>query len=257
MWLRLRQIALAAAELSPAVDALTSVLGIEVCFNDPAVRTFGLENALMPVGNQFIEVVAPIEEGTAAGRYLDRRGGDGGYMVITQCDDHDPRRARIEALGVRQAFSFETPGEFRNVQLHPKDTGGSFFEIDEQQGPGAHDADGPWEPAGRDWKRHQRLDTVDGIVAAELQADDPDALAGRWGEIAEIPVTRDRHGHPILGLQNAELRFVPCIDGRPEGLGGLDLHAVDGARVLAAADARGVPRTGDTIELVGMRIRLV
>ena len=257
MWLRLRQIALVAGQLSPAVDTLTSVLGIEVCFNDPGVKTFGLENALMPVGNQFIEVVAPIEEGTAAGRYLERRGGDGGYMVITQCDDHDPRRARVEALGVRQVFSFETPGEFRNMQLHPKDTGGSFFEIDEQQGPDAHSADGPWEPAGRDWKNGQRLDTVDGIAAAELQAEDPDALAARWGEIAEIPVTRDQGGRPTLRLENAELRFVPCTDGRAEGLGGLDLHAVDKARALAAADARGVPRTGDTVELVGMRIRLV
>lgn len=257
MWLRLRQIALVAGELSPAVDALTSVLGIDVCFNDPAVGTFGLENALMPVGNQFIEVVAPVEEGTAAGRYLQRRGGDGGYMVITQCDDHDPRRARIEALGVRQAFAFETPGEFRNMQLHPKDTGGSFFEIDEQQGPGAHDPDGPWEPAGPDWRGHRRLDTVDGIVAAELQADDPDALAARWAEIAELPVARDPSGAPTLHLQNADLRFVPCVDGRPEGLGGLDLHAVDRAKVLAAADARGVARHGDTIELVGMRVRLV
>jgi len=257
MWLRLRQIALVAAELSPAVDALTSVLGIEVCFNDPGVKTFGLENALMPVGSQFIEVVAPIEEGTAAGRYLERRGGDGGYMVITQCDDHDPRRVRVDALGVRQVLSFETPGEFRNMQLHPKDTGGAFFEIDEQQGPDAHNSDGPWEPAGHDWKRCQRLDTVDAIIAAELQADDPDALAARWGEIAEIPVTPDQRGRPSLRLQNAELRFVPCADGRPEGLAGLDIHAVNKERVLAAADSRGVPRTGDTVELVGMRIALI
>ena len=40
---------------------------------------FGLENTLMPVGRNFLEVVAPIQEGTAAGRYLDRRGGNGGY----------------------------------------------------------------------------------------------------------------------------------------------------------------------------------
>ena len=74
MWLRLRQIALVAEELAPTVDDLRAVLGLEVCFNDPGVKTFGLENALLPVGNQFLEVVAPIEEGTAGGRYLRATG---------------------------------------------------------------------------------------------------------------------------------------------------------------------------------------
>ena len=55
------------------------------------------------MGSQFIEVVAPNDpaEDTAGKRYLDRRGGDGGYMVITQCDDQAPRRAKFKELGVR------------------------------------------------------------------------------------------------------------------------------------------------------------
>jgi hypothetical protein len=105
-------------------------------------------------------------------------------MVITQCDDHAPRRARIDALGVRIVNQFQTH-EFRNMQLHPKDTGGSFFEIDEQLGARAHDPDGPWEPAGPDWLPHRVQDRVTGIAAAELQCDDPEAVARRWSEIAE------------------------------------------------------------------------
>ncbi|MEA3215987.1 MAG: hypothetical protein QOJ19_2143 [Acidimicrobiia bacterium] len=256
MWLRLRQIALVAEQLAPAVDDLTAVLGIEVCYNDPGVRVFGLENALMPVGNQFIEVVAPIEEGTAGGRYLQRRGGDGGYMVITQCDEHAPRRRRVEDLGVRLAYSFEVPGEFTNMQLHPKATGGTFFEIDEQLGQGAHDCDGPWEPAGRDWRRAQRLDVVSAITAAEIQGDDPAATAARWGEIAEIPVLEDDLGRPTLVLDNASLRFVRCTDGRPEGLGGIDVKVADRDRVLKAARDRGCYRSDDLAYICGMRIGL-
>jgi hypothetical protein len=71
------------------------VLGVKVCYRDPGVGKYGLENALFPIGNQLLEVVAPVEENTAGGRYLDRRGGDGGYMAITQCDDHAPRRAPL------------------------------------------------------------------------------------------------------------------------------------------------------------------
>ena len=77
MWLRLRQIALVAHKLAPIAKDMHDVFDLEVGFRDPGVKTFGLENALFPVGNQFIEVVSPIQENTAGGRYLDRRRGDG------------------------------------------------------------------------------------------------------------------------------------------------------------------------------------
>ena len=177
-------------------------------------------------------------------------------MVITQCDDHAPRRARVEALGIRKVSDFERE-DFRNMQLHPKDTGGSFFEIDEQLGPNAHDDGGPWHPAGPDWAAARSLDRVSGIVAAEIQADDPAAVAARWGEIAEIPVTTDASGNVAIELSNATVRFVACTDGRPEGLGGIDVSATDRDAILQAADTIGAV-TGDAqVTLCGTRINLV
>lgn len=254
MWLRLRQIALVAEKLKPVEEELGDVLGIAVAHRDPGVGHFGLENAVLPIGNQLLEVVAPVRENTAGGRYLERRGGDGGYMVITQCDDHAPRRARVEELGIRIVGQFDNP-EFRHMQMHPRDTGGSFFEIDEQLGPCAHDHDGPWEPAGPDWRQFRRLERVTGIVAAEVQCDDAGRIAARWSEIAEIPLIGD--GDPVLPLENANVRFVPCADGRPEGLGGIDVSCADSRAALAAAEARG-KRTGENqVHLCGMRINLV
>ena len=254
MWLRLRQIALVAEKLAPVEAELIDVLGIEVCFRDPGVGHFGLENALFPIGNQLLEVVAPIQEKTAGGRYLERRSGDGGYMVITQCNDHAPRRARVEALGIRLVAKLDS-GAFRNMQLHPKDTGGSFFEIDEMLGEGAHELDGPWAPAGKDWKRARHLERVTGILAAEVQCDDPQQVASRWSEIAEIPLI-EKEGHPVLPLDNASVRFVPCTDGRPEGLGGIDVACADKAAILAAAEARGAVTGHDQVQLCGTRINL-
>lgn len=254
MWLRLRQIALVAEKLAPIEEELADVLGIAVAHRDPGVGTFGLENALLPIGDQIVEVVAPTRENTAGGRYLERRGGDGGYMVITQCGDHVPRRARVEALGVRIVGQFET-AEFRNMQLHPRDTGGSFFEIDEQLGDRAHQPDGPWEPAGPNWADFRRLQRVTAIVAAEVQCDDPDRTAARWSEIAQIGLTGA--GNRVLPLDNAGVRFVSCSDGRPEGLGGIDVECADAKAVLGAAEARGM-RAGDSqVYLCGMRINLV
>jgi hypothetical protein len=256
MWLRLRQIALVAEKLAPIQAQLEDVLGIAVCYRDPGVEHFGLENILLPIGNQFLEVVAPIRDDTAGGRYLQRRGGDGGYMVITQCDDHAPRRARVEELGVRVVTQFTTE-EFRNMQLHPRDTGGSFFEIDQQLGLDAHAADGPWEPAGPDWKTGQKPGRVTGIAAAEIQAADPLAVARRWSQIAEIELSTDTEGHALLPLDNASVRFVPCSDGRPEGLGGIDLEVSDATAILEAAEEHGLVTAGRQIQLCGMRVNLL
>jgi hypothetical protein len=255
MWLRLRQIALVAERLAPVERDLTEVLGLEVCYRDPGVAHFGLENALMPIGNQLLEVVAPVQENTAAGRYLARRGGDGGYMVITQCAEHRPRRKRVQDLGVRVVHQFETR-RFRNMQLHPKDTGGSFFEIDEQLGADAHAPDGPWEPAGPDWQAARRVDRVTGIVAAEVQCDDPEQVARRWAEIAELPL-EGQGTRWQMALDNAVVRFVPCDDGRPEGLGAIDVGTANADAVLREAQARNAVSGPDQILLCGIRINLV
>jgi hypothetical protein len=255
MWLRLRQIALVAKDLEPAVAELQNIFGIEVCYRDPGVAHFGLVNALLPLGNQFIEIVAPVQSVTTAGRYLERRGGAGGYMVITQCDDHAPRRKRVEALGIRIVNQFDNH-EFHNLQMHPKDTGGSFFEIDEQLGPRALAHDGPWEPAGgADWQAARNTDRVARISADEIQADDPEKVAARWAQIAEISVVRKPH--PTLQLDNATLRFVACTDGRPEGLGGLDIICNDRAAILAAARTCKATVSGNQVHACGMRFNLL
>ena len=255
MWLRIRQIAGVAEKLQPVEDDLKEILGVEVCYRDPGVGYFGLENALFPIGDQLLEVVAPIQENTAGGRYIERRGGDSGYMVITQCDDHPPRRAHVDELGIRIVLDNQS-SEFINLQLHPRDTGGTFFEIDQQLGEGALSEDGPWHPAGPDWQRAKQLGRVKGIAAAEIQCDDPASVSQRWAEIAQLPLdTSD--GISQICFENAVVRFVACTDGRPEGLGGIDIETTNKAAILEAAAARGKVSGEDQVYLCGMRMNLV
>lgn len=239
--LRLRQIALVAHDLDDTVGWFAHELALRVAHRDPAVAVFGLHNAVMPVGQQFLEVVAPTRSGTTAGRYLDRRHGDGGYMVILQCDEHAARKRRIGELGIRTALADDTP-DYRLLQLHPADTGGSFLEIDEQIG--GDDLDGPWMPAGADWQQARCTDVVDAIVAAEIQSVLPATLAETWGSILQRPAA-DVGAHHEIELDNAVLRFVEAADGRGEGLGGIDLRAADRTRA------------GTSYLAAGMRIRLV
>ena len=60
--MRLRQVALVARDLERSVGELCDVLGIEVAYNDPNMVVFGLVNAVMPIGNTFLEVVSPAKE---------------------------------------------------------------------------------------------------------------------------------------------------------------------------------------------------
>jgi hypothetical protein len=221
-WVRLRQVALVAADLPAVVGALHDAFGLEVAFRDPGVAAFGRENAVLPVGDQFVEVVAPTRSGTAAGRQLERLGGDGGYMVIGHTDDHPALRARLEQLGVRTVIDTDHDG-YRILQLHPQDTGGSFLELDFQ--PGGEDPSGPWMPAGPSWQELRHTEVVSGIAGVTVQTRDPSATAARWAAITGGALDGD--DALVLALDGGTVKFV---DGPVESLIAVSVTAADPAR---------------------------
>lgn len=254
-YLRLRQIALVARALEPVERQLTAVLGTEVCFRDPGVAKYGLHNALWALGGTFLEVVAPIADPTAAGRYLDRRGGDGGYMYIVDCDDLDARRAQLGAQGLRIVEDVRTGDAAlwsEAVHLHPRDTGGCLLSLDRHSG-GA-DMMGGYRWAGADWQPKARRDVV--IAGAVLQCDDPAATAQRWAHLLGRPAAPSPDGGHELRLDNAVARFVPLADDRGEGLARVLLSCADPAALIAAATAIGASAGTSWIELCGVRFEL-
>jgi len=240
MALRLRQICLVAPALEPAVDAIGAILGLRVCHRDPSVEKYGLVNALFVCGHQFIEVVAPMREGTAAGRFLQRTRGRGGYMAIF--DTHDPERrcAHARALGLRVAHVMEAPGFF-GIQLHPADCRAAMLEFDRSDG--NDDLDGAYWPAGAHWHAGQRLDRVAGVPSIDVQSPDPDGLAAHWARIIDVPLTHGIHGEPWLRFELGAARFVPAPAG-PERIEAVHLAVTDVERALVAAQARGCPLEG-------------
>src|SRR4051795_7379144 len=100
-YVRLRQICLVAPSLEPVISDISSIMGLNVCYRDGNVAKYGLENALLPVDSILLEVVAPTQPGTAAGRFIDKTVGPGGYMAIFCCDDPDARGRTANAIGVR------------------------------------------------------------------------------------------------------------------------------------------------------------
>jgi len=252
MTIQLRQICLVARELEPVIQDLTDILGINRCYVDPGVGNFGLENTLMPIGRNFLEVVAPITEGTAGGRYLERRNGDGGYMVITQADSRESQLAiRQSALdnGVRVAFESDR-GDWNLCQLHPGDMKAAFLEIESD----AHnDFNGHWHPVGGlGWEDKVKQDVTVNFIGVELQSNDPVGLAELWGKVAGLPVER-RGAELAMEFNNATIRFVEDEDGRGPGLGGLDISVANRDHILSTAKDRGCYISDDRVDICGTR----
>ena len=177
---RLRQVALVARSLTPTSAVLESGLGLPPPFADPGVAEFGLRNAVYEAGFDFLEVVAPAQEGTTAGRLLDRRG-DGGYMAIFQLAGFDELRAareRVQSLGIRSVWQIDLP-DIASSHLHPRDVPGAIVSVDAAEPPQS------WRWGGPRWTgdRPEELRSPGSIAAITVAVDDPGAAADRWREV--------------------------------------------------------------------------
>lgn len=246
--MRLRQIAFAARELEPAVASFERLLGLEVAHRDPGVKVFGLVNAVFPVGEDFLEIVSPAKPGTTAGRYLERRGGDTGYMLIAQCPDAAVARQRIEGLGVRSVWSWQGDG-YHTWHYHPRDCGGFLLSVDSTDDPDA------WPPASDDWRRHVRNDRVYGLAGVEVAAGDPEALAALWSRMLVCPLARE-DGAPVLRFENLPLRIVPA-GARGPGVEAVAFRAQDPDKLRADARDLGLVDDEGRLRLLGVRVDLV
>lgn len=251
--LRLRQVCLVASDLEPAVSDLMAILELEVCFRDPAVEAYGLENALLPVGASFLEIVAPTREDTAAGRFLARSGGHGGYMAIFDCADPEARRTHAEGIGVRVAHVIRHD-DYLGVQLHPRDCRAAMIEVNRTRDGAA--LYGPYRPAGPDWTSAVRTTQAKSLAEVEIESPDAEGLAAHWSRILQVPVQQDEPRGSRIALPFGALRFVDVAAGQPECLGGLRITVADVERALDVAARRQRPVRDGSFLLAGVAFRL-
>jgi hypothetical protein len=250
-YLRLRQICLLAPHLEPVVGDIAGIMGLNVCYRDRNVAKYGLENALLPVDTILLEVVAPFQPGTAAGRFLEKTGARGGYMAIFCCDDPDDRGEHARKIGVRVANVIDH-APYHGVQLHPRDCRAAFIEFNHTAG--SDDILGPCPPAGPDWQKSIRKDVTQALTGVAMQSPEPQALAEHWSKIIGIPVSKDSSGSPELPLPNCSFRFV---QGASELMTGLTFRVNDVAKVRDSARAKGCKVSGDRFDLCGVTFTLV
>lgn len=215
-----------AADLAGAERDIKDELGLSVCHRDPGVAAFGLVNALFCAGDTFVEVVSPDKPDTTAGRYLERNGGDGGYMAIFQlsADERAAAIERAEALDVRQVWSGAIEG-IAGTHFHPKDLPGAIVSVDTADDP----ASWPW--AGDEWATSAGPGSVCGLTIA---VSDPSAVSAKWAEVLGA-ACRDN----TVQVDGAELRFVPVGDDGRDGITAIDLAPVSDSSARAV-DVCGV-----------------
>ncbi len=233
--LRLRQAVVAAADRDAVVAAWQRDLGLGRPYEDPGVEAFGLHNAVMPVGDAFLEVVSPLVpgDGCPAERYMAARGGDCGYMAIFQVADMDAARAHLARLGLRTVFTADLD-DVRCTHVHPADIGAAIVSFDEATPPGS------WRWAGPGWSDEVRTGVVAGLDGIRLTSPEPGALVGRWA--AALGAEADGL---VLALRDGSR--VEVADGPDERLAGIDLVAAPGVAPREAVVA------GTVFRVVGRR----
>jgi hypothetical protein len=230
---RLRQVALVARQLDPVANRIQQELGLEQPYHDPGVREFGLENAVFAVGDTFLEVVAPLQPDTAAARYLQRRGGDSGYMAIFQVPRLEEARSRLAELGVRVVWTADLD-DIAGTHLHPKDVPGAIVSLDWANPPRS------WRWAGPGWTGAAPPHPPGGIVGLTIEVAEPLVAGRRWADVLGTTARADGDSATVaLGGDRQELRFVPLRHNRVEGITDLTLAMADeGKRVTDVGGVR-------------------
>ncbi len=240
---RIRQLVFASHEQDD-IDRLRHILDLGEAFVDPGVKVFGLTNGVFALGDQFLEVVVPIADNTAAGRFLDRSNGRGGYMAIFQTDDLSGVRARADAANIRRVWDIDVD-DISASHLHPADIGAAIVSIDEARPPAS------WRWGGPDWQAHAKPGA---IRHAELSAVNPQSLATRWASV--LGVEAQSLGHDVWTLQTKDgpVQFMP---GDRDFLSSYTLAHPDPDACLTRAREAGGAVAESSFEFAGVQVYLV
>ena len=139
MFSRIDHIGVAVRELDPALALYRDSFELEVAHRE-VVREQGVEAVLLDVGENHVELLAPLADDTPVGKFLARQG-PGLHHVAYQVSDIDATLAALRRAGL--ALIDEQPRTgirgSRVAFMHPRGTAGVLTEIVEPAaGPEAH-----------------------------------------------------------------------------------------------------------------------
>jgi methylmalonyl-CoA/ethylmalonyl-CoA epimerase len=126
---RIDHIGVAVEEIEPAIALYRDTLELDVAHRE-VVEEQGVEAVLLDVGENHVELLAPLHADTPVGKFLARQG-PGLHHVAYQVTDIDAALERCREAGLRMIDEQPRTG-IRNSRVafvHPRSTGGVLTEI--------------------------------------------------------------------------------------------------------------------------------
>jgi methylmalonyl-CoA/ethylmalonyl-CoA epimerase len=126
---RIDHIGVAVEEIEPALELWRDRFQLEVAHRE-VVQEQGVEAVLLDVGENHVELLAPLGEETPVGRFL-AKNGQGLHHVAYQVTDIDATLAVLREAGLDLIDEQPRVGirGSRVAFLHPRGTGGVLTEI--------------------------------------------------------------------------------------------------------------------------------
>ena len=248
--MRLRQLVIATGEIDPLADTICDLFELRRTYSDPELIVFGLKNVLIPLGDTFLELVTPVKENTSAERFLKKRNGDGGYMVIVDALDLDKERKRLETVELDIVWheNRKTDGiHGQSLHLHPKQVGGAILSIDNMKPASS------WLWAGRKWEKDINKSLVSHFSGVNICSPNPDSLLSNW----EKALGKKRSiGGNSIELEGSNINFVVNSRSQSDYISAFQIHTVNRSVIEKRAASRG-DLINNNIHLGGVDFLLV
>lgn len=129
MFERLDHVGVAVEDLDAAIELYSASFAMPLAHRE-TVESQGVEAALLDVGEGHVELLQPLGEETAVGKFLASRG-PGLHHVAYAVEDIDATLAQVREAGMELIDTKARPGikGSRVAFLHPRSTGRVLTEI--------------------------------------------------------------------------------------------------------------------------------
>jgi methylmalonyl-CoA/ethylmalonyl-CoA epimerase len=126
---KIEHVAVAVSDLDDAIRFYQDVWGLEVVHRE-RVEEEGVEEAMLPLGASFLQLVAPLDRQTTVANFLERRG-EGLHHIAFEVDDLEAALTKLGAGGVELVDGAPRPGGRGNMVafVHPDANHGVLIEL--------------------------------------------------------------------------------------------------------------------------------
>lgn len=127
--LNLDHVAIAVEDLEATIAAYRERYQVEPLYRE-VVESQGVEEAMIPVGGSFLQLLRPLHPDTPVGRFLAKRG-EGLHHVAYAVADIEAALSHLAAQGARLIDTEPRVGGrgARIAFVHPGDTAGTLTEL--------------------------------------------------------------------------------------------------------------------------------